>query len=88
MKNFSIRHHYDLTGSEFHYTTHGFTLISAALEGASGHTFPSMVQELFAEIGMTASGLDDKQRLLYHRARYVKTMIIIIMYSLQYKTQI
>ena len=58
-------------GSEFHYTTHGFTLVSAALEGATGHTFPSMVQELFVELGMLASGLDNKERLVYHRVRYV-----------------
>ena len=58
-------------GSEFHYTTHGFTLVSAALEGATGRTFPSMVQELFEELGMVASGLDDKERLVYNRARYV-----------------
>ncbi len=46
-------------GAQFHYSTHGFTLLSAAMEGAAGKPFPDVLaDEVFQPLGMTSSGPD------------------------------
>ncbi|XP_064595912.1 serine beta-lactamase-like protein LACTB, mitochondrial [Liolophura sinensis] len=60
-------------GSKFLYTTHGWTLVSAVLEGASGQTFPKLLTSLFKDLGMSSTYLDVNEPLIYHRGRhYVK----------------
>jgi len=56
-------------GDEFHYTTHGYTLLSACLEGASGKDFPTLAYNLYKDLGLTETYLDnDKQKLIYNRS--------------------
>ena len=47
-------------GSNFNYSTHGYTLLSAALEGATGDTFLSLLEEhINTSIGISDTGPDD-----------------------------
>ncbi|XP_066491807.1 serine beta-lactamase-like protein LACTB, mitochondrial [Tiliqua scincoides] len=57
-------------GSQFLYSTHGFTLLSAVVERASGHKFTDYMLKLFLDLDMLATGLDDNESLIYNRARY------------------
>lgn len=57
-------------GSKFHYTTHGFTLLSAVLEKAAGESYVSQITSLFKELGMNHSYLDFNHTLISGRARY------------------
>lgn len=56
-------------GSKFHYTTHGFTLLSAVLEKAAGESYISQITRLFKELGMNHSYLDFNHTLISGRAR-------------------
>jgi serine beta-lactamase-like protein LACTB len=56
-------------GTTFLYTTHGFTLISAVLESVSNKSFPVLAQELFTELGLNNTGLDNNEAIIYNRAR-------------------
>jgi serine beta-lactamase-like protein LACTB len=45
----------------FNYSTYGYTLLSAVVEGATRRPFLEVMQnELFVPLGMTSSGADDK----------------------------
>ena len=47
-------------GTGFRYSTHGFTLLSAVLEGAAGQPYLAfMDQEVFTPLGMERTGPDD-----------------------------
>lgn len=46
-------------GEEYAYSTHGYTLLSAAIEGAAGRPFLQVLEtEVFAPLGMGSSGPD------------------------------
>ncbi|VDK66946.1 unnamed protein product [Onchocerca ochengi] len=57
-------------GSKFRYTTHGFTLLSAALEKAANKSYVDQIRNLFHELGMNHSYLDFNFPLIANRARY------------------
>jgi len=60
------------TGKEFNYTTHGWTLVSAVIERASGKSFLDYMQHhIFDPLGMTSTMGEFHQPLVYHRARYI-----------------
>lgn len=53
----------------FGYSTYGYTLLSAVVEGATGRPFLAVMQdELFGPAGMALSGADDKLRPVTGRA--------------------
>ena len=57
-------------GSGFHYTTHGWTLVSAALESAMGQSFLRIMKEqIFRPLNMTSTSEELHTPLLLHRAR-------------------
>ena len=56
-------------GTEFLYTTHGWTLISAVTEAASGLTFTVLFKHLVKDLGMETTYFDESEPLIYHRAR-------------------
>jgi CubicO group peptidase (beta-lactamase class C family) len=60
-------------GKEFHYTTHGFTLLSAVLEKADGERdFKELLRELFTRLDMRHTHLDDDQEpIVPHRTRHI-----------------
>uniref|UniRef100_A0A7E4VZ13 Beta-lactamase domain-containing protein n=1 Tax=Panagrellus redivivus TaxID=6233 RepID=A0A7E4VZ13_PANRE len=59
-------------GTTFAYTTHGFTLLSAALEGAAGISFPALLSQLTRQLGMTKTRLDKNLEIIPNRSRYYR----------------
>uniref|UniRef100_A0A0R3S3C2 Beta-lactamase domain-containing protein n=1 Tax=Elaeophora elaphi TaxID=1147741 RepID=A0A0R3S3C2_9BILA len=57
-------------GSKVQYTTHGFTLLSAALEKAANKSYIEQITNFFRELGMNHSYLDLNFPLITNRARY------------------
>ncbi|XP_060083887.1 serine beta-lactamase-like protein LACTB, mitochondrial [Ylistrum balloti] len=57
-------------GSEYLYTTYGFTLLSAVLEAVTKKPFEKLMQEYFIEMGMENTFLDENTPLIYNRGRH------------------
>ncbi|XP_064472359.1 serine beta-lactamase-like protein LACTB, mitochondrial isoform X2 [Ornithodoros turicata] len=57
-------------GSKYLYTTLGWTLVSAAVEGASKESFPKYLNKVLKTIGMTSTYLDKNEPIIYNRARF------------------
>lgn len=58
-----------VTGSEFHYTTHGFTLLAAVLEGATKKKFTELIEGFLEELGLSNTFVDDAEKLRYRMSR-------------------
>ncbi|WP_170110575.1 serine hydrolase domain-containing protein [Flavilitoribacter nigricans] len=57
-------------GSRYQYSTYGYNVLGCVLEGASGQTFATYLQEhLFRPAGMSATQVDDPYRIVKNRAR-------------------
>ncbi|CAD5123850.1 DgyrCDS12156 [Dimorphilus gyrociliatus] len=62
-----------LPGTEFLYTTYGWTLISAVLESVSSKSFEVMIKNLFQTLDLKNTYLDENDTIIYHRAsNYVR----------------
>ena len=58
-------------GSEFHYSTQGFTLVGCAIEGASGVNYVQYVrQNVLTPAGMTHTVVDDRFAIIPFRTRF------------------
>ena len=57
-------------GSKFHYTTHGFTLLSAVVESATGEKFETHMKSIFKDLGLNNTYLDENEPIIYNRSRY------------------
>ncbi|CAI8031441.1 Serine beta-lactamase-like protein LACTB, mitochondrial [Geodia barretti] len=58
-------------GTKFYYTTHGWTLLSAVIEGVSGMPFLDYLQKfILSPLHMDGTGPEKNNPLLYNRARY------------------
>ena len=58
-------------GEKYHYSSHGFNLLSAVVEGASGQDFLSYMQEnVFDPLGMKDTSADHADRVIPHRTRF------------------
>ncbi len=67
-------------GSRYGYSSYGFTLLSAAIEGASGDDFLTYLQkEIFSPLKMNSTGADINKKIISNRASF---------YSLENKTEI
>ncbi len=56
--------------TNYQYSTYGFSVIGCALEGATGRSYPEiMQQEVFAPAHMTHTFVDDVSSIVPHRAR-------------------
>ena len=59
-----------VAGTQFHYTTHGWTLLSAVIERVSGQPFlDSLRLNILSPLGMDSTGPEQQNSLAYHRAR-------------------
>lgn len=58
-----------LQGSQFLYSTYGFTLLSAVVERASGQKFTDYMLKMFRDLDMLSTVLDDNEAMIYNRAR-------------------
>jgi len=57
-------------GTAENYSSHGYNLIGAAIQSASGMKYDDYVRrEIIAPLGLTDTGYDDVRRALPHRAR-------------------
>lgn len=58
-------------GTKFGYSSYGYTLLSAALEHASGTDFLSLMQqEVFGPLNMPNTSADDNRRIIPNRTRF------------------
>uniref|UniRef100_H2ZK75 Beta-lactamase-related domain-containing protein n=1 Tax=Ciona savignyi TaxID=51511 RepID=H2ZK75_CIOSA len=55
--------------NSFLYTTHGYTLVSAVMEKATGKNFLRLMKDLFLLIGMDDTVPDLNDRIIYDRSR-------------------
>jgi CubicO group peptidase (beta-lactamase class C family) len=58
-------------GTKFNYTTHGYTVVGCAIEGATDEKYVDYVREhVFAPAGMTHSVVDDRYAIIPYRTRF------------------
>jgi serine beta-lactamase-like protein LACTB, mitochondrial len=58
-------------GTKYFYSTYGYTLISAVIEGASGQDFLAYIQDqVFRPLKMESTVADDNQRIIPNRTRF------------------
>jgi len=58
-------------GTEFHYSTYGYTLIGCVIEGASGKKYVDYVtKSIFFPAGMKESQVDDRLVIIPHRTSF------------------
>ncbi|TDH09725.1 hypothetical protein EPR50_G00088890 [Perca flavescens] len=57
-------------GTTFLYSTHAFTLLSAAVERAAGQGFLDVMMNMFRELGMLNTVPDENDPIIYHRSRF------------------
>ncbi|XP_042352462.1 serine beta-lactamase-like protein LACTB, mitochondrial isoform X2 [Plectropomus leopardus] len=57
-------------GTTFLYSTHAFTLLSAAVERAAGQPFLDVMTNMFRELGMLNTVPDENDPIIYHRSRF------------------
>jgi serine beta-lactamase-like protein LACTB, mitochondrial len=58
-------------GTEFHYSTQGYTLVGCAIEGASGEKYVDYVREnILAPAGMTHTVVDDRFAIIPFRTHF------------------
>ncbi|MEE6515227.1 hypothetical protein FKM82_023816 [Ascaphus truei] len=57
-------------GSQFLYSTHAWTLLSAVVERASGQTFLEHMLKMFRELGMRSTLPEEHEPIIYNRARF------------------
>lgn len=68
-------------GTKYFYTTFGWTLISAAVEGASKETFPVYLNKVLRSIGMNSTVLDENDPIIYHRTRWEAFLFLLYRFS-------
>lgn len=56
-------------GTEYLYTTHGWTLISAVVEGSSGKDYLTYMRLMLADLGLKETVPDKHVPIIYNRAR-------------------
>jgi CubicO group peptidase (beta-lactamase class C family) len=58
-------------GTQFHYSTHGFTLVGCVIEGASGSRYVDFLrQNVFLPAGMAQTQFDDRFAVIPYRTRF------------------
>lgn len=57
-------------GTKFHYSSYGYNLLGAVVEGATGQSYGEYIKEnIFQPLGMTNSRMDDPVDLIPHRVK-------------------
>ncbi|XP_078056343.1 LOW QUALITY PROTEIN: serine beta-lactamase-like protein LACTB, mitochondrial [Mustelus asterias] len=57
-------------GSQFLYSTHAWTLLSAVVEGASEQNFLQVMKKMFRDLDMLSTVPDEYEPIIYNRSRY------------------
>ncbi len=72
-------------GERFSYSSFGWNLVSAAVEGASGKDFLSFMQkEVFDPLGMTSTCADKNDSIILHRASFYELNPGTVMVNARY----
>jgi len=69
--SFLYLHNCGYAGTEFLYSTLGWTLLSAVVEGASGCKFTEVMKDLFRDLGLENTYFDEDRPIIPYRSRYV-----------------
>ncbi|KAF4521214.1 hypothetical protein B566_EDAN010753 [Ephemera danica] len=59
-------------GSKYNYTTHGWTLVSAVVEGAGKEPFTKQAKKLFTKLGLHNTRLDESEPIIFNRSNYYR----------------
>lgn len=69
----AVFEHFDLVaepGTEYNYTSYGYNLLGAVIEGASGQSYREYMRDhVWGPAGMDATGMDDPYELIPNRVR-------------------
>ncbi|XP_077328196.1 serine beta-lactamase-like protein LACTB, mitochondrial isoform X2 [Lithobates pipiens] len=57
-------------GTQFLYSTHAWTLLSAVVERASGKKFVDYMMQMFRDLGMKNTVAEEHEPIIYNRARF------------------
>jgi len=57
-------------GSEFLYSSHGFTLLQAVIENVTGQPFSKYMKDQFKELGLNNTYLDENGPIITNRSKY------------------
>ena len=57
-------------GTEFHYSTHGYTVLAKIIENVTGEPFDKYMEKQFVKLGLTNTYLDKAAPIIYNRAKY------------------
>ena len=57
------------TGSDYHYSTHGYTLMSAVLEAATDTKFSVLLSDMFHDLDLRSTYVDENEPIIRNRAR-------------------
>lgn len=57
------------TGTSYHYTTHGYTLLSAVIEEVAKKSFAQLMPSHFKLLGLNNTHLDEVKKIIYNRSR-------------------
>jgi CubicO group peptidase (beta-lactamase class C family) len=58
-------------GTQFHYSTHGYTVVGCAIQGASGEKYVDYLREnIFRPAGMMHTQVDDRYVIIGNRTRF------------------
>lgn len=58
-------------GTEFLYSSHAWTLLSAVVEGVSDRKFTEVMKNIFRDLGLENTYFDEDQPIIPHRSRYI-----------------
>lgn len=56
-------------GSQFLYSTFGYTLLAAIVERASGYKYLDYMQKIFHDLDMLTTLQEENEPVIYNRAR-------------------
>lgn len=56
-------------GSQFLYSTFGYTLLAAIVERASGYKYLDYMQKIFHDLDMLTTVQEENEPVIYNRAR-------------------
>jgi len=64
-------------GTEFLYSTHAFTLLSAVIEAAAGRKFTDIMKNVFRDLGLENTYFDEDQPMIPHRSRCMCVNVLL-----------
>lgn len=70
-----------IPGTNYLYTTHGWTLVSAVIERAANQDFLLFMKKLFKDLGMESTCADFHDKIVHNRARYYWFFLLLSFFT-------